>query len=586
MKEIGMRITSQFLLFFWTMFVCINIVSAQTRSSQISFDGTVTPFTMKAGTNGYPIQDGTNRISWYQDLGLTAWRNHDLSALNWQTIFPNWDADPELESSYNFTEADKFVKPIYEANINVLFRLGSSWSSDPTSRLHFPPGSKWNTSGTLLTMGSPTDYTKFANISKHIVMHYADGWASGFKYDMSRFRWEIWNEPSSKDKFWAGSFDQFKVLFAEVAKTLKSYRSDLYVGGPGHIATVMGTDASNWIQNLLAYCKSQGVQLDFWSWHHYGMGPEFPVTSPSFYKHHADKMQGYLDAAGYTTTKQVVTEWGAGQGTGSISDTGKGAAFYAAALQYMNDLGVTESYVYRSDVHAMGLLDPADNHAYKASEVLKWWKSLTTNAQKLAISGNDSTNHFTITASKANDGSAVRILVGNYGATAENWTLNLNLPLFINKRPYLYHYVTQGAKGKGIGDANTLVETIALAPSGMNTKVFQIKGESAHFFEVKWISSTATDQDLPNSLAPVLETGFPNPFQDTQTLRYYLPAPTHTKLVIYDLMGRKMAELVDAPQNEGHYAAQFDAKYLPSGVYFAMLTTDHHVVKQKLNRIK
>ena len=34
---------------------------------------------------------------------------------------------------------------------------------------------------------------KWANVCKHIVMHYNAGWANGFYYNIKN--WEVWNEP-------------------------------------------------------------------------------------------------------------------------------------------------------------------------------------------------------------------------------------------------------------------------------------------------------------------------------------------------------------------------------------------------------
>ena len=41
--------------------------------------------------------------------------------------------------------------------------------------------------------GKPMDFDKWVDICEHIIMHYTEGWANGFFYDIAY--WEIWNEP-------------------------------------------------------------------------------------------------------------------------------------------------------------------------------------------------------------------------------------------------------------------------------------------------------------------------------------------------------------------------------------------------------
>ena len=48
------------------------------------------------------------------------------------------------------------------------------------------------------------DIDKFAEVVRHIVLHYNKGWADGYHYGI-RY-WEIWNEPDFKP-FWNGTPD-------------------------------------------------------------------------------------------------------------------------------------------------------------------------------------------------------------------------------------------------------------------------------------------------------------------------------------------------------------------------------------------
>ncbi len=60
---------------------------------------------------------------------------------------------------------------------------------------------------------------------------------------------------------------------------------------------------------------------------------------------------------------------------------------------------------------------------------------------------------------------------------------------------------------------------------------------------------------------------YPNPFADRATLSYTLPEAAAVRVEVYDVTGRLVATLVDAPQGSGPHEVEWDAADLPSGVY-------------------
>ena len=67
---------------------------------------------------------------------------------------------------------------------------------------------------------------------------------------------------------------------------------------------------------------------------------------------------------------------------------------------------------------------------------------------------------------------------------------------------------------------------------------------------------------------------FPNPFSQSTTIRYSLPAEVHVRLQVYDALGRQVATLVNERQGKGVYERHFDGGHLPDGVYFLRLYVD------------
>jgi hypothetical protein len=72
----------------------------------------------------------------------------------------------------------------------------------------------------------------------------------------------------------------------------------------------------------------------------------------------------------------------------------------------------------------------------------------------------------------------------------------------------------------------------------------------------------------------------PNPFSETTRIEYELGEEMDVRLEITDVLGKRVAELVNTRQRAGTYALEWDAKSLPSGVYICTL----HTPKQALRR--
>jgi hypothetical protein len=89
---------------------------------------------------------------------------------------------------------------------------------------------------------------------------------------------------------------------------------------------------------------------------------------------------------------------------------------------------------------------------------------------------------------------------------------------------------------------------------------------------------------LPSSYR--LEQNYPNPFNPSTVIQYALPQPGAVRLNVYDMMGRKVATLVDGPKAAGYHQVVFDARHLGSGAYMYRLEAGNAVLARTLYLIK
>ncbi|AEN74336.1 hypothetical protein Rhom172_2443 [Rhodothermus marinus SG0.5JP17-172] len=84
----------------------------------------------------------------------------------------------------------------------------------------------------------------------------------------------------------------------------------------------------------------------------------------------------------------------------------------------------------------------------------------------------------------------------------------------------------------------------------------------------------------------VLEQNYPNPFHKATTIRYTLPQPGKVRLVVYDLLGREVARLVDREMPAGTHAVRFEPQGLSSGLYFYRLETPEGQLVRRMTLLK
>jgi hypothetical protein len=105
----------------------------------------------------------------------------------------------------------------------------------------------------------------------------------------------------------------------------------------------------------------------------------------------------------------------------------------------------------------------------------------------------------------------------------------------------------------------------------------------------KWMKEISIKIAPPNNYE--LFQNYPNPFNPTTKIEYQLPASCKVNLIVYDILGREAANLVNEQQEAGYHQMTFDAHRLASGTYiYRIIALDEqnnrHIFQKKMLVLK
>ncbi len=98
--------------------------------------------------------------------------------------------------------------------------------------------------------------------------------------------------------------------------------------------------------------------------------------------------------------------------------------------------------------------------------------------------------------------------------------------------------------------------------------------------------SSVGESDLPSSQSILLCENYPNPFNSSTEIRYLMPESGHVRLSIYNIIGQKIALLVDNEQSNGYHEIKWNAENESSGIYFYKLETKNATAMESMILIK
>ena len=144
--------------------------------------------------------------------------------------------------------------------------------------------------------------------------------------------------------------------------------------------------------------------------------------------------------------------------------------------------------------------------------------------------------------------------------------------------------------GKSVTSSNEQYIKFSEQLAGLGIVNIPFRFEIASDGYVFWTSDfNITDvetrqENLPTEFA--LNQNYPNPFNPKTVIRYALPVTCHLDLSIYNILGQKVATLVNQKQLPGSYQVEWDARKVSSGVYYYRLEAEGYSDVKKMVVIK
>ena len=252
------------------------------------------------GLRTYPM------FKYLKDAGIPFSRLHDVGGMFGRGVFvdiPNlfrdFGADENDPANYDFAFTDQLINALAADGVEPFFRLGVTIENYALIKRY--------------RIDPPKDFAKWARICEHVIRHYTEGWADGFRHKITY--WEIWNEPENwetveKNEMWHGTFEEYCRLYDVASKHLKAKFPHLKIGGYASCG-VGGALVENpsprskhqleCFHHFLKYIKDHKSPIDYFSYHSYA--PVERMLKETRY------VRDELDKAGFQGLETCLNEW-------------------------------------------------------------------------------------------------------------------------------------------------------------------------------------------------------------------------------------------------------------------------------------
>ncbi len=339
----------------------------------ISAEDTAIRITAQAGAPGKPLVHFWSKVvgagraneglraTWQEELE-TAARYDGFQYVRFHGLFHDdmfvYREDAQGNAIYNFQYVDDLFDRMLAKGVR------------PFVELSFVPKELAivkNTTFWWQANGSPpSDYNKWAALVRATVEHCVTRYGSN---EVRQWYFEVWNEPNLEG-FFHGTQQEYFELYKITARTIKKIDPALRVGGPATSNFNLDQEALTkaqasgkpfdpltipwrpvWIEDFLAYCKSNALPVDFVSTHPYPQ--DFAIDEPGKpkgkgYRRSIDStrddlrtLRRIMDASPYPHAEVHLTEWSSSP----------------SPVDHTHDSLAAGAFIVKTNLESIGLVD-------------------------------------------------------------------------------------------------------------------------------------------------------------------------------------------------------------------------------------
>jgi xylan 1,4-beta-xylosidase len=251
---------------------------AQTRNINVDFNKVKGKFsTMFKECVGAGRANEGLRADWQQQLAIVK-KDCDFKYIRMHGLLTDdmgvYREDSKGNPEFNY----QYVDVLYDYLLSIGIK--------PFVELGFMPAALASGDRTIFwwkgNVTPPKDYTKWENLIRNLTAHFVERYGVE---EVKTWYFEVWNEPNLTPWFWTGTQEEYFKLYKYTVQAIKSVNKEFRVGGPA-------TAGAGWVPEMIAYCKTNSVPIDFISTHSYGV------------------KEGFLDEYGSKGTILSKDKWG------------------------------------------------------------------------------------------------------------------------------------------------------------------------------------------------------------------------------------------------------------------------------------
>jgi len=292
--------------------------------------------------------------SGYAYLGLRADYQEHLRTVREECGFEYVRFHGLLHDNMGIYREDRDGRPLY--NWQYLDKLYDSIldiGMKPFVELSFMPTALASGTQTVFfwrgNVTPPKSYERFGELVENLVRHLTERYG---EKEVKTWYFEVWNEPNHP-AFFTGDMKDYFHLYEVAARSIKKVCPDYRVGGPA-------TAGPAWITEIIDFCHSNRVPIDFISTHTYavkgvldefGTKLHYMVTDPGAVVDTVKRVRSWIDSSKMPHLELHYTEWSTSfSSRDPVHDSYVSAPFILSKLKRVEGLADSMSYWTFSDV--------------------------------------------------------------------------------------------------------------------------------------------------------------------------------------------------------------------------------------------